>query len=297
MDIAEQIRVLQAAQGDPAKLTLATVDLAFPSLADAERAALKVALEAAAVPHWCDAGILAALLEISPEESAVYLARFRKLKVVEPFPARGDNAVNVHETARLALRSWLAADRPDLFRTLSQRTASHFAAAPTSAGRIEWIYHRLCFAPDEAATELERLDREWSGSARPEDRQALAVALRELAETNFVHGRARVWVSLCIAWSRVARGETAQLGVEARGILDLAAETGDARAVADAQCLIGDVFQVQGKLSEAQAAFGEYLAISRRLVEQDPNNAGWQRELAVAHKRAGDVLQAQGKLS
>ena len=27
---------------------------------------------------------------------------------------------------------------------------------------------------------------------------------------------------------------------------------------------------------------GEYLAISRRLAEQNPSNAGWQRELAVA---------------
>ena len=37
MDFAEQLRVLQAAQGDPAKLALATVDLAYPALADTER--------------------------------------------------------------------------------------------------------------------------------------------------------------------------------------------------------------------------------------------------------------------
>ena len=88
MDFTEQLRVLQAAQGDPAKLALATVDLAYPALADAERAALKQSLEAAAIPHWCDEAILAALLEISAEESAVRLARLRRLSVVEPFPAR-----------------------------------------------------------------------------------------------------------------------------------------------------------------------------------------------------------------
>jgi hypothetical protein len=38
------------------------------------------------------------------------------------------------------------------------------------------------------------------------------------------------------------------------------------------------------------------LKISRRLAEQDPSNAGWQRDLAVAHSRVGDVLQAQGRL-
>jgi len=45
---------------------------------------------------------------------------------------------------------------------------------------------------------------------------------------------------------------------------------------------VGDVLEAQGKLAEAQALFGESLAISRRLAEQDPSNADWQRDLAVA---------------
>jgi len=36
---------------------------------------------------------------------------------------------------------------------------------------------------------------------------------------------------------------------------------------------VGGVLQAQGKLDEAQAAFAEALAISRRLAEQDPSNA------------------------
>jgi Flp pilus assembly protein TadD len=58
----------------------------------------------------------------------------------------------------------------------------------------------------------------------------------------------------------------------------------------------GGVLQAQGKLEQAQAAFAEYLAISQRLAEQDPSNAGWQRDLAVAHSKVGGVLEAQGKL-
>lgn len=77
MDFAEQLRALQAAQGEPAKLALATVDLAYPALTHAERARLKQSLEAAAVPHWCDEAILAALLEIPLEESAARLASLR----------------------------------------------------------------------------------------------------------------------------------------------------------------------------------------------------------------------------
>ena len=40
-------------------------------------------------------------------------------------------------------------------------------------------------------------------------------------------------------------------------------------------------------------AFGEYLAISRRLAERDPSNVGWQRDLAIAHDRVGGVLEAR----
>ena len=56
------------------------------------------------------------------------------------------------------------------------------------------------------------------------------------------------------------------------------------------------MLEAQGKLGEAQTAFAKDLAISRRLAEQDPSNAGWQRGLAVALSRVGGVLEAQGKL-
>ena len=54
MNFSEQIRLLELAQGHPAKLVLAAVDLAFPSQPEVDREMLKEALEAAAVPHWCD---------------------------------------------------------------------------------------------------------------------------------------------------------------------------------------------------------------------------------------------------
>src|SRR5688500_16802401 len=108
MDITGQLHVLEAAHGDPAKLALATVDLAYPTLSEDERLALRVSLEAAAIPHWCDETILAALLEIPQAESAARLDRLRNLNVVELFPARGSNVVNVHEASRLALRKRMA---------------------------------------------------------------------------------------------------------------------------------------------------------------------------------------------
>ena len=67
--------------------------------------------------------------------------------------------------------------------------------------------------------------------------------------------------------------------------------------LAVAQDRFGGVFEAQGKLTEAMAAFEEALAISRRLAEQDPSNAGWLSDLAAAHNRVGGVLEGQGKLT
>ena len=63
---------------------------------------------------------------------------------------------------------------------MSTRAVDCFRNDPTAAGRIEWIYHLLCADPDLGATELEKLDRDWSSQARPEERAALATALNEL---------------------------------------------------------------------------------------------------------------------
>ena len=52
----------------------------------------------------------------------------------------------------------------------------------------------------------------------------------------------------------------------------------------------------QGNLPEALKSFRDGLAISDRLAQADPGNAGWQRDLSVSYDRVGDVLVAQGNL-
>jgi tetratricopeptide (TPR) repeat protein len=54
--------------------------------------------------------------------------------------------------------------------------------------------------------------------------------------------------------------------------------------------------EVQGKLDEARATAEEKLAISQRLVEQNPDNADLQRDLAVTYSRVGNALESQNKL-
>ena len=296
MDLTEQLRVLDAAKGDPAKLALATVDLAYPTLEEAERAALRQSLEAAAIPHWCDETMLAALLEIPLDESAAQLSGLNKLTVLEPFRARGENAVNVHEATRLALRQAMATNSLNRFRTLSTRMVALFASDFTPAGRIEWIYHFLCGDPDRGATELAKLFREWTRSANIEDRYALGAALSELEKTHLVEGRARVWTVLYIASLRVDRGEASQLENVGTLALQLAKDAADQTAEADALCLLGDALRAQGKLVEARAAFGKFQDLCARLAELDATNDDRQSDLAVAYNRMGGVLEAQGKL-
>ena len=55
--------------------------------------------------------------------------------------------------------------------------------------------------------------------------------------------------------------------------------------------------QARGDLAGAERAFSQGLAIFERLAGLDPANAGWQRDLAAAYGRVGDVAQARGDLA
>ena len=210
MDFAEQIRVLQAAAGDPARLALASIDLTFARLADGERAALKETLEAVAIPHWYDDAFLATLLEITSEQSANRVIQLRDLTVTETFRARGPARLNVHQAARVAIRKQLQRDQQDKFRQLSGRAAAWFGTDHTSAGRIEWVYHLLCADPDRGADECRALDQEWNDLGQPGDRYALALALNELETSGLVAGAARAQALACINEARAAIGHNIQ---------------------------------------------------------------------------------------
>jgi len=59
---------------------------------------------------------------------------------------------------------------------------------------------------------------------------------------------------------------------------------------------LGDIRVAQGKLPEALEAYQEYLAIMKRLVEQDKSNPSWQEDLSASYDKVGGVLVDQGKL-
>jgi tetratricopeptide (TPR) repeat protein len=56
-------------------------------------------------------------------------------------------------------------------------------------------------------------------------------------------------------------------------------------------------YQTLGDLEEAASRASQALVLMLSLVEADPDNAAWQRDLFRAHQKMGDVLRAQGKLN
>ena len=140
-------------------------------------------LEAAAIPHWFNAEILAALLQTDTVTAAGWLARLIQLPMVETFSAR--QAWNVHETTRLALRTTLVKNDPERFQTLTNLAANYFSAAD-DVQQIEQIYHRLAGSGSGAVKQLLDHYYEWhlngrydafgivgSGSGRADAKQSL----------------------------------------------------------------------------------------------------------------------------
>ena len=290
------LRKLQDATGDVQAQAVITADFALSVQSPPDREKLTYALNAAVVLHWFDLPIMTQMLQVDESEARRRLELLCHFPFVESFPLQGKNASNIHDATRFGWRARLARDQPNLWRQLSAEAAEWFAGRDEISSRIEHAYHLLCADPVCGARHLEELDRHWSGSAYPEQRQSLAQALWELETHGLVEGIARLEVLVCAGESRSARGETAQLGDLASSSVALARTLDHPSGLARACCLQGDVLQSQGKLEAARAAYDEVLTISRRLAEQYPSNAGWQHDLAVAHSKVGDVLQSQGKL-
>jgi tetratricopeptide (TPR) repeat protein len=296
MDLNEQLRILHETGGNQALLALTTVDLAHSALSIDERAEIKTALMAAAVPHWCDSAFLSAMLMTTLKESDGLLERLRTLTVVEGFPARGDGTINVHEATRLALRQHLRTTDEQRWTTLSSRARNHLANREEPHARIEALYHLFAVNQSQAAIACETMAREFTAGAQLELRHALAVALGELNAAGWLTGAAQVEASLPALDIRIWRGEAAQIEDEVRRVVALASSSSHVSGIARAKCILGDVLVTLGRLDDALTAYRDFQESSQELVASDPTNLGWRRDLAVSYSRLGSVAKAQGRL-
>lgn len=296
MDVRDQLEILKTAQQSPALLALATVDFAYPTLPAAERNRLKDALLATAVPHWCDAGFLAALLKVPGEEASRSIGELRALTVVEPFPARGAHAVNVHEATRLALREHLRTTDRDRWTTWSSRARDYVGSGTQPHARIEALYHLFAVDQQAAAAACEALDREFE-LARPEIRYALSAALGELKNSGWLDDLAEVEATLPGLRVRVWRGDAAVLEPDARRIVQIARKISAHSALSRALFLLGDTLTRKGRFDDALGAYREGLATTQALSETEPTNVTWKGDVAGAYVAVGDAHLEQGRTS
>jgi len=286
MNFDEAIKQLQAAQGDPDQLALATIDIVLAG----REPGLRAALEAAAIPHWFDEAILAGL--IGAEEARRWLEPLTALSMVEAFPLR--QGWNVHEASRLALRRHLAATAPDRLRALSGLAADCFVGKEP-AQRIERLFHRLVAGPDaEAAEELRELYGDWENEGRHENLQALAGVLDETRRDAPLGKSSRAGVLkllVLIRWDNLPLPVREDYALAA---LKLALGLDDGLACFEAHWTLGMVLLARSKRAEAAGQFLAMAGIAQARLAQDADNNDWLRRLSMSYNLNGDLRAAQG---
>jgi tetratricopeptide (TPR) repeat protein len=294
ISIEQSVQRIQGARDNPNGMALLVIDFLIETQPERKRPILRKAIEAAAVPHWFDADILAGLISVSRSEAQELLDIFARFPMIESFDARGPSCFNVHETSRLAIRKRLYETDMGRFKELSARAIDAVGPGLEPYLIVERLFHRFAADPDKAANECEVLYRDWAVTANSEISQMLRAALLELERTKQVSGHARAEVMLVIAWIQTTRGEAGGLKEWADTALNVARASNQTSAIAQALCLVGDVNLARGNVNAASSACEESLNIFKRLTSEKPTDSGLARDLAVAYSRYGDALSAQG---
>lgn len=148
-------------------------------------------VRAAAIPHWFDAPLLAALLALPADEAGRRYAALQEMPFVQ---AVGDRGHALHELTRRLLLDELWAERPADFRAWSRRAAKHFDGQAGDTARIEAIYHWLAADPERGADLVWEWGAEWNNTFRYNLVYALVQAGLEHDAGARLAGRARGWV-------------------------------------------------------------------------------------------------------
>ncbi|MCB0214113.1 MAG: hypothetical protein KDJ52_32545, partial [Anaerolineae bacterium] len=108
--------------------------------------ALRTATLAAAVPHWFNATVLAALLQLETDQAVDLEQEIQALAFSEPFGTLG---YALHDLTRRAILYHLTTSYPELFQSYSQRAYNYFSTMEDDQHQVEAIYHLL--ADDQTA--------------------------------------------------------------------------------------------------------------------------------------------------
>jgi tetratricopeptide (TPR) repeat protein len=220
---------------------------------------------AAAVPHWFDAHILAALQpDLAQQAEGLYL-ELQNLSFVEVFPEKGHN---LHERTRQAILKQLWETDEEAFRQFSQHLVEYFAA--DEAHRVEQIYHGVVADFEAGSREFERYIRSLDHNFRRGEAEALLAAMQEQVEAqrvpspfaaDVVYWFGQIHFRFYEAEEALERYDTA---------LKLYEQVGDNLGKAKTLQAIGDVLQFLDRREEALERYDTAL----KLYEQVGDNLG-----------------------
>lgn len=124
---------------------------------------IRISVFAATIPHWFNASILAALLDLPVLQATNVYKDLMKLSIVQPFGALGHT---LHDLTRNGILTQLSNQQPELLRRYSQRVLTCFVVNPEQPDpqqEVEAIYHTLICNVTEGRTFLKRCLRTYRG--------------------------------------------------------------------------------------------------------------------------------------
>jgi tetratricopeptide (TPR) repeat protein len=299
------LKALQVADGDPARLALATFDFAV-----ADDPALREVAEVAAIPHWFTATTLAALLPDRAGEMERLVDSLSRLPMVESYGgAEGEPAWNVHDATRLALRDRLLSTDPERFRELSGLAAlTYWSPDPIASDSMltcEHLYHQLAQGNPSGDDTFLVVVNEWLHSSRHEPLQILARFLEELlsiSPQSPVSPRIHGWACLTIADTRFDHQESSKTlewilkaeRIFREAVARDAVNTDYHHGLFVSLERLGRLTIKRGDPDSSLKHFSECQAILESLTVSEPDNRVWQRELSVSLNWLGNLTYAQG---
>ena len=293
--LTSRIERLRLAQGDSQAMALIALDFMLEAQPETQRELLRQAIEAAAVPHWFDASILAHMLQKPSNFIEDIFETLCSFPMVEQFQLRDKSVFNIHETTRLGLRKYLKQNASDRLRLMSARVIETMADDQEPQFVVERLFHTFLADPDKAADECEILFRDWADAERPETEQIFKGALEELKQTGMAAGRAQAQLLLVVGWIRLVRGEDSKLEKLCSNALDLARSSGHSTTIAWALCLQGDSYQNKGNVQKALDNYQEALTLFEQSQSRGSSPA-LLRDIGSTQERLSNALQASGRL-
>ena len=223
---------------------------------------------AAALPHWFDAEILAALRPELIEAADALYSQLQQLPFVEVFPGRG---YNIHERTRNTLMDRLWFSNPTEYRTLSERASHYFVQQPESYQQLEALYHIAVAEPNGAADQLWDYTSDLNNTFQYVELDVLTETLLEHAAHHRLNSEteAVVYYRKGGAAKRIYANDEALANYEQA--IGLFRDVGDRLGEANTLKAIGDVLKFLKRNDEALASYeqanGLFRDVGSRLGE------------------------------